>query len=192
MIGIDLKSVLKSRKQATTLIETNPRAHKNKSCSKNRNIFDTIHEVNKRKQTSGFGTDKRSNNDLIIKNYQQSLESRPSETVEYSIINVAKFSILSTTKAQIDPHSEMFLLKTINVLKEYIKSQDKVHMTEIKNLKSKIESLKEDLELHQAKSITLLKENSNLKSKTLDMILNLRTYDMETLSIEKEYKVRLY
>lgn len=194
MIGIDLKSVFKSRKQAT-LIETNNRtANKNKSLSKKRNYCDSINtSLTKRKYTYGIGSDTRlsNNNDYNIQQYQPSVESKPYKQFEFYNLSTQQksFEIIPKEKKKIDPHSEEFLLKTISVLKEYILSQQQVHVKEISELKSQISKLKIESKENEAKAITLLKENSNLKSKTLDIILNIRTYEAENITSEHEYRV---
>lgn len=81
------------------------------------------------------------------------------------------------------------LLKLIRILKEYIDNQKTVYTKQIRDYSLQIEQLKHDYENSFSRSFSLLKQNTSLKAKTLEIISKLTDAHYRYSNQELELKV---
>ena len=91
----------------------------------------------------------------------------------------------------IDKNTETNYVKTIEIYKEYVKSTKELYNKKLKEINNKYKETKSELMDSNSKVITLLKDNSRLKLKILDIISKIRDVDSFKFEQTNISKVRL-
>lgn len=100
-----------------------------------------------------------------------------------------QFELVPMHLAQDKVHSGKSLLKTVEIMKNYILSLKKNYESQFDQLNINYEKLKCEFQVSLAQGITLLKENTNLKGKTLDLITKLQSIYSKNSQDEHLFKV---